>query len=381
LHPARRAPERPFRVGVSDRRLRLAVQEASMPSRRFGDYPVVFCAQIVANLRKRSTLHILLSAGAMAAVLAAAPSGGFAKDTGLIFVSSEKTNNVVVIDPETNKVIKHLKTSRRPLDMHFSADHGKLYIACSDDGAIDIVDVAELKVIGRINTAARPETFAIDEKRRRIYVSNKEGASLSVIDMEQNIILHEVPTGAEPEEVFVSEDGTNVYTISEIGDLVHSIDAEGGYVMQDVVVGARPRRLAATPDRRELWVSTELSGEIHIISRATFSVDGRVRFLPLGIRKTDVTPSDLLITENGQTAYVALGNAALVAVVDVRTRKIRDYIPAGKRAGALAMTRDENTLYVADIFSDAITVIDVAAKKEIASIPVDRSPRAILIDD
>ena len=145
----------------------------------------------------RLGLALLLVAAAMAVARAEA------KDTGLIFVSNEKSNNVIVLEPKTYKMLKDIKTSRRPRDMHFNADHSKLYVACGDDDVIDIVDVAKLAVIGKLNTGVSPETFAIDEKRGRIYVADEESASLSIIDIEQNIIVHEVPTGAEPEGVFV----------------------------------------------------------------------------------------------------------------------------------------------------------------------------------
>src|SRR3984957_5185954 len=121
-----------------------------------------------------------------------------ARDTGLIFVSNEKTNNLTVIDPKSYQIVKDIKVARRPRDMHFNADHSKLYVACGDDDVIDIIDVAKLEVVGRINTGPSPETFAMDEKRRRIYVSDEEGSSLSIIDMDQNITVFEVPTGAEP---------------------------------------------------------------------------------------------------------------------------------------------------------------------------------------
>jgi hypothetical protein len=41
-------------------------------------------------------------------------SSGTAKDTGLIFVSNEKTNNITVLAPMIYKVVKDIKTSRRP---------------------------------------------------------------------------------------------------------------------------------------------------------------------------------------------------------------------------------------------------------------------------
>jgi len=194
----------------------------------------------------------LLSAPLCIVVFAAAlSSAGWAKDTGLVFVSNEKTNNLIVIDPKTNKVVKDLKTSRRPRDMHFNADHSRLYVACGDDDVIDVIDVAKLEVIGKLATGPSPETFAMDETRRRIYVSNEEGSSLSILDMDQNIIIQEVPTGAEPEGVFISEDGHHVYVTSEVGDLIHLIDADSGNVEQDVVVGTRPRRFAATAAKNE----------------------------------------------------------------------------------------------------------------------------------
>src|SRR5208282_6739425 len=138
---------------------------------------------------------------ALLSVLAFTPAD--AKDTGLIFVSNEKTNNIIVIDPKTYKVVKDIKVARRPRDMHFNADHSKLYVACGDDDVIDILDVAKLQVTGRLKTGPSPEAFGIDEKRGRIYVSDEEGSSLAVIDMERDAIVREVPTGAEPEGVLV----------------------------------------------------------------------------------------------------------------------------------------------------------------------------------
>ena len=234
---------------------------------------------------------------------ALANSPAAAKDTGLIFVSNEKTNNIVVIDPASDKIVKEIKTARRPRDLHFSADHSKLYVACGDDDVIDIVDVAKLEVVGKLKTGPSPEAFGIDEKRGRLYVSQEEGSSLAVIDMERDAIVQEVPTGAEPEGVLVSEDGKTVYVTSEAGDLLHEVAADSGKIVRDVVAGLRPRRIAATPDGKELWVTAELAGEVDIVDRAKFAITGKIPFLPPGMRKSDVTPVGLVMTKDGKTAY------------------------------------------------------------------------------
>src|SRR5215467_3731015 len=221
----------------------------------------------------------LFTFGLVIAFLTALSSGGLARNTGLLFVTSERTDSLVIVDPETKRIVKYLKTSRRPRDMHFNADHTYLYVACADDDAIDVIDVAKLEVVGRV-IAPSPRAFGISEKQRRIYVVNPEGSSLSVIDMDQNVIIQEVPTGRGPQEVFVSEEGHVVYVASEIGDFIHLIDADNGYIVESAVVGTKPRRFAATPDGKELWVSSELSGEVYIIGRENFTIAGKIEFLP-----------------------------------------------------------------------------------------------------
>jgi len=124
-----------------------------------------------------------------------------------------------------------------------------------------------------------------------------------------------------------------------------------------------------------------LSGEVYIIDRANFGVSGKIEFLPPGMRKTDVTPVGLVMTRDGKTAYVTLGHAAHVAVVDAPTRKIAGYILVGKRSWGIALSRDESRLYVANGFGDDITVIDAKSRKPIISVPVGRIPWGVVIDD
>ena len=94
-----------------------------------------------------------------------------------------------------------------------------------------------------------------------------------------------------------------------------------------------------------------------------------------------MTPVDLLITKDGKRGYVAFGRANHVAVVDVPTRKILEYILVGKRAWGLALTHDESKLYVANGLSDDISIIDTETLDVITSIPVGMVPYGILIDD
>jgi len=154
--------------------------------------------------------------------------------------------------------------------------------------------------------------------------------------------------------------------------MVHVIDPAGGFVTKNIIVGTRPRRFALTPDGKELWVTAELSGEVYVIDRDTHKVKDVITFLPPGLRPEKVTPVGLVISKSGETAFVTLGRANHVAVVDVASRKIEDYVLVGRRAWGLGMSADEKTLYVTN---------DTESRKPLISIPVGRVPYAVLIDD
>ena len=120
---------------------------------------------------------------------------------------------------------------------------------------------------------------------------------------------------------------------------------------------------------------------VNIVDIKTLKVIADIEFLPTGFRREQVTPVDVLITKDGRTAYVALGRANHVAVVDVKSRKVLDYILVGKRPWGLALTKDEDILYVANGLSDDITIIETGSRKTIKSVPVGMVPYGILIDD
>jgi YVTN family beta-propeller protein len=223
--------------------------------------------------------------------------------------------------------------------------------------------------------------FAFSRDGAFIYVSNEEDSMLEVIDLEQKIVVHDIPTGAEPEGVILSEDGKTLYISSEVADMVHVADAVGGFVTKNIIVGTRPRRLALTPDGKELWVTAELSSEVYVIDRESFEIKDIITFLPPGMRPEQVTPVGLAIGRKSGLAFVTLGRANHVAVVNVAERKVEDYVLVGRRAWGIGLTADEHTLYVTNGLSDDVTVVDVKTRRPLKSIPVGRVPHSVLIDD
>ncbi len=320
----------------------------------------------------------LAAAVGLTALLMAAPA--FAKGTGLIFVSNEKSNEVIVFDQNFNKV-KSIPTSHRPRDMHFNADHTLLYVACGDDDTIDVIDVAKEEVVSSIPTGPSPEMFEISGDGKSFYVSDEEDSRIEKIDIDSQQSVQDVPTGAEPEGVKISEDGKTLYATSEVADMVHVIDTASGAVTKNIVVGTRPRRFVLTPDGKELWVSCELSSEVDVIDRATNTVTAQLTFVPPGFREEDVTPVGMTETKDGSKILITLGRANHLAIVDAKTKQVLQYVLVGKRAWGVDLTSDEKTAIVTNGLSDDITIVDMASMKPIKSIPAGRTPHSVVVDD
>ncbi|MCB1716710.1 MAG: beta-propeller fold lactonase family protein [Candidatus Competibacteraceae bacterium] len=366
-----------------------------------------------------------------AALLIAAPafSPVFAKDTGYLFVSSEKDNVVTVLDGSSYAVVKQIRTAARPRHLQFNADHSQIYAACGDGSAIDIIDIAKLEVVDRIGPIDDPEAFDLSSDGKTMYISLEDAAALGALDLDVYFAEREgmpeltfaepsaddaelgdddddddeeddddndgeegaddellpgmktVAVGAEPEGVLVSPDGKTVYVTSEVANIVHVIDTDSFTISKNLVVGNRPRRFALTPDGNELWVSNELSGSVSVVDRSNYEVIQTIEFKPKGFRPEEVTPVGITMTADGATAYVALGRANHVAVVDVASREIQDYILVGNRAWNTILNRDGTLLYVANGLSDDVSIIDTERRKVIKSVPVGRVPYMVLIDD
>ena len=372
-------------------------------------------------------------AGMATAMLSVAPATQ-AAGTGYLFVSSEKDHAITVLDGKSYEVVKRIRTAARPRHLAFSPDRSRLYAACGDGNAIEIIDVAALELVDRIGPIDDPEAFDFSPDGETMYISLEDDAQLGILNLRTYFEGREekpeltvadategddeddddeededeeeeeegedddeegedddngdtipgmrtVGVGQEPEGILVSRDGTLVFVTSEVANMVHVIDTASASIRANIVAGNRPRRFAVPGGGDRLWVTNELSGSVSIVDLSTMKVVDTVEFKPKGFRPEEVTPVGITTTGDGKTAFVALGRANHVAVVDVASLSVEDYILVGSRAWNTTLNRDESLLFVANGLSDDISVMDVAKRRVVKSVPVGRVPYAVLIDD
>jgi YVTN family beta-propeller protein len=92
-----------------------------------------------------------------------------------------------------------------------------------------------------------------------------------------------------------------------------------------------------------------------------------------------IQPVGIRLTQDGKYAFVALGPANRVAVIDAKTFEVEKYLLVGQRVWQMAFTPDQKQLYTTNGVSNDVSVIDVETLKVTKSIPVGAYPWGVAI--
>lgn len=296
--------------------------------------------------------------------------------THRLFVTNEEDNTISVIDSRSHETIKTIEIGGRPRGIGFSPDRSLVYVALGDDNAIGVIDTQSLEVLRKIPAGSDPEAFDV-HPNGNIYLSNEDSGLASVLDPKTGKILAEVKVGIEPEGVAVTPDGKRVMVTSESTSMVHVIRVPEHDIEANILVGARPREVAFSEDGQYGYVSCEVGGEIVKFDVETSKIVARKK-LRREIRL--VKPKGVRLGPDGRI-WSSTGRGNAIAVLNADTLELEETIPVGKRVWGMAFSSDGTRLYVTNGLDSNLSVIDVAAAKEIKKIATGGMPWGVILDD
>ena len=177
----------------------------------------------------------------------------------------------------------------------------------------------------------------------------------------------------------ISPDGKVLVNTSETTSMAHFIDTATRKSIANVLVGSRPRVARFTADGAQVWVSAEVGGTVSVIDTETHTISHTINFAIPGVPAESVQPVGIAITPDAKTAFVALGPANRIAVVDAKTYAVRKYLLVGQRVWNMAFSLDGKRLYATNGVSNDLSVIDVDALRVTKSIPVGGLPWGVVV--
>jgi len=291
-------------------------------------------------------------------------------------ITNERSGDLVFMN-ESGETTDVVKLCSRPRGMVKNQSSGTLFIACSDDGEIIEFDLKTKKPTRTFADLFGAMSIAIHEPSDRLFITNEGAAKATVLNTVTGEVLATLPTGHEPDGVAVTVDGSLIFVASENAGLVHVFDGATYEPVKTLLTNLRPRRLALRD--KELWVSSEMGSRVEIFDTASLEKIDEIIFAPRGFRSEQLTPVDILFDQSQKTAFVALGSANHLVIVDAIKREIIKYILVGRRPWGLGLTPDGERLFVLNGLSDDVTIISVAKRRPIRTSRTGLVPHSVEI--
>ena len=205
--------------------------------------------------------------------------------------------------------------------------------------------------------------------RGLLVVDNKGNHTLGIVDPVAGREIGTVTeTGVTGHEVIVSPDGKTayvpIYGDSGVGKpgtdgrTIDVIDLASHKVVHTINLDRpmRPHCAKFSPTDGRLYVSTELADSITIIDPKTNKVVGSI---PTGQRESHM----LAFSHDGRRIYTANVGPGTVSVLDVAARKTLAVIPISKETQRISVSTDDRYAFTSDQTSPRLAVIDTATNK------------------
>ena len=160
-------------------------------------------------------------------------------------------------------------------------------------------------------------------------------------------VAGDVTTGKGAEGLDVTPDGREVWVANRGANTISVIDTKTLKVVSTISAGKFPIRVKITPDGRRAVVAFTESNDVGVFDVATRA---EIKRIPLGRDAVAASgarvfqgrfgsssaPVGVLITPDGQRAFVAATHADVIVVVDLENFRVLDAWTAGKEPDGLA---------------------------------------------
>jgi YVTN family beta-propeller protein len=203
---------------------------------------------------------------------------------------------------------------------------------------------------------ANPVLLAVNEGEASLGIIDPHGGTQLTRIVEGDITGHEVAASADGKLAYVPIYGdASVGKAGSDGQAMAVIDLASRQVVNrvDFGHGVRPHCVVLNPRDGLLYVTTELDHTVTIVDPKTLKVVG---IIPTGQPESHM----LVLSHDGRMGYTSNVGAGTVSVLDIAARRLVAIIPVSVKAQRIAISIDDRLVFTSDQTTPRLAVIDTA---------------------
>jgi len=320
-----------------------------------------------------------------AAALAAALPAVLSAATVRIVQTNSAGDSVMLIDPVTNKVVGAIEGIEVNHGATTAPDGSRFYITNEAESTVDVADARTLKVIKHIPLTNHPNNIAVSKDGKRVYAAIVAGAgAIDVIDTATLTRVKSIRTEGGIHNVYVTPDGKFIVAGSIPGRKITVLDQATETILWTLPTedGVRPIAFEKNADGSTARLFAQLSNfnGFIVIDFAKRQVVNKIALPDVGAEKVTEglqgSPAHGIgVTPDGRTLCVLSKMNTRLYFYSMPDLKMLGETKVGHHPDWLTFTPDSARVYVANAGSNSVSAIDIASRKEIATIPVGQVPK------
>jgi YVTN family beta-propeller protein len=292
-----------------------------------------------------------------------------------VYVPSTVANTVTVIDQKTFKVVAQFHTGRQPQHVTPSYDMKTLWVLNDLGDSLTAIDPATsqvrktVKVEDPYNMYYTPDgKFAMVVAERKMRLDFRDPDTMKLKNSLQ------VPCRGV-DHVDFSADGTYLIATCEFAGAIIKVDTAQQKVLGrlDLKGGGMPQDVKLSPDGAVFYIADMDADGIHM-------VDGD-KFVELGFIPTGKGAHGLYVSRDSKWLYVSNRGEGSISVIDFATRKVlhKWQIPGRASPDMGGLSADGNVIWFSGRYNREVYAIDAHNGKLLARIPVPRGPHGLCV--
>jgi YVTN family beta-propeller protein len=236
----------------------------------------------------------------------------------------------------------------------------RIYVPNSGSNSVTVIDPATYRVVDEFRAGRQPQHVTPSYDLRTLWALNDKGNSLTRIDPASGKRQNTIKV-SDPYNMYYTPDGKYAIVVAEARKRLNFLDAVTMKLTHSLKVPCKGvDHIDFSADGRYLIASCEFSGMVLKVDVADQTLLGK---LELG---RHAMPQDVKLSPDGSVFYVADMMANGVHLIDGGNMSKIAFIPTGKGAHGLYVSRDSRVLYVSNRDEGSISLIDFAGRRVIS---------------